>query len=100
MLDEALHIQCGRAGKNVFGLREDVFEKGGRDYAQGYFAVNAAEGEIVDFVAERWNVCALAGVNLHRKYILAIQVHMLCELEGERREAALIFSQAHPIEPY
>ena len=87
-------------GKHILGLGEDIFEKCGRNDAQRNFAINAAEGQIVDLIAEGWNVGALGGIDLDRQHVLAVEIEMGCQLEGKRRVPALVLAEACAVEPH
>ena len=63
-------------GEYVLGLGKDIFNEGGRDDAQGDFAVDAAEGKVVDLIAEGRNVGALGGIDFHGQNVFAVEVDM------------------------
>src|SRR5881396_3992094 len=58
MLEEAIYVESRMRGENVFGLGENVFNERAGDDSQGNFAIDAAESEVVDLMAERRDVRA------------------------------------------
>ena len=61
--------------------------------AQRNFAVDAAESEVVDLVAERRYVGALAGIDVDGKDILSIEIEMRRQVEGERSVSTFVFAE-------
>ena len=61
--------------------------------AQRNLAIDAAEGEVVDLVAEGRNVRALGGVELHGKNVVAGGSRMRRQIEGERRVTAFVLAE-------
>src|ERR1035438_2442697 len=85
--------------ENVFRLRKDVLNEGLRDDSQKNFAIDAAEGEVVDLVTEGRNVVAFGGIDFHCENVVAVEVNMRREFKRERRVASLVFTQTHAVEP-
>ena len=98
-LDVAIHIQAGMIGQNILWLGKDIFDKGRRNDAKRDFAIDAAEGQVVNLVAEGRNVRALAGIQIHRQHVLAIEIEMRSEVKRKRRVSALVLAQALAIDP-
>src|ERR1035437_1538183 len=96
---KALHIERRVIGENVFGLGKNIINGGLRDDTQRYFSVDAAEGEVVDQIAEGRDVRALSGIDFHYENVVAVEVNVAGEFKGEGGIAALVFTQAHAIEP-
>ncbi len=92
--EEAVYVDGRVAGKDVFGTCKDVVDIGRRDDAERDLAVDAAEGKVIDLVAEGWNVSALGGVKLDGENIFPVGAKMLREFERERREAAFVFAKS------
>ena len=69
VLNVAIDIEAGMVGQHVFGLGEDILDERRRNDAQRDFAVDAAEGQVVDLIAERRNVRPLAGIKIHRQHV-------------------------------
>jgi len=91
-IQEAFDVDRWGWAEDVFGTGEDVVEVRLRDDAEGNLAVDAAEGEVVDLVAEGRDVGALGGVALDRENVAAGGVEEAGELEREGRVAAAIFA--------
>ena len=87
------------SGEHVFGLGENIFYEGLRDDAQGDFAVDAAEGEVIDLIAEGRNVGALGGIDFHCENVVAVEINVRRKFKREGREATLVFAQAHAVQP-
>ena len=81
-------------GQHVLRLGKDIFDKGRRNDAQRNFAVNAAEGQVVNLIAERRNVGPLAGIDIHRQHVLSVEIDVRRKVKGERRVSALVLAQA------
>jgi hypothetical protein len=90
----------GTRGQHVPRLREDVLDEGARDDAQGHLAVDAAESEVVDLVAEGRDVGTLRGVDLDGQDVLAGEVEVRRELERERRVAAPVLAEPFAVDPH
>ena len=86
--------------QHVFGLGEYIFNKGRGNDAQRNFAVDSAEGQVVDLIAERRNVGTLAGIDIHHQHVLAVEIDVRREVERERRVSALVFAQARAVDPH
>src|SRR5689334_20843217 len=71
----------------IDGTDEDVVDPGGGNDTQSNFAVDAAEGEVVDHVAKGRNVGALGRVKLYDEDVVAAEVQMRRELERKGRVA-------------
>ncbi len=99
MHEEAVHIERRMRAENVFRLGEDVFDESAGDDAQRNLAIDAAESQVVDLVAERRNIGPLGGVHLHGQHVLSVEIDMRREVEGEGRVAALVFAEAHAVDP-
>ena len=76
----------------------DVLEEDLRDDAEGDLAVDAAEGEVVDLVAEGRDVGALGRVDVEREYVVARGIEVVGELEGKGRVAAAILAEFVAVE--
>src|ERR1700722_2617860 len=100
MLQKALHIDGGLR-HHILWRREDVLQKGLRHDAQRDLAIDAAEGQIVNLVAEGRDVWALSGIHLHRQHVIAAWVELwpCSQLEGERRVTALVLAELVAVEP-
>ena len=85
--------------QNIFRAHENILDEGRGNDAQGDFAVDAAEGEVVDFVAERWNVGALGGVDIDGEDILSVEIEVRRQVEGERRVATFVFAELGAVDP-
>jgi hypothetical protein len=68
-------------------------------YVHGYFAIDAAEGQIVDLVAEGRNICTLGGIDLDDEDVLSTPLHMIGKFKAKGREAAFVFAQARAVDP-
>ena len=97
--DEAIHVERGVIGQNVLGLGENIFDKCRRNDAQGDLAINAAEGQVVDLVAEGRNVGAFGGIDVDRENILAVEIKVRRQVERERRVSALVLAEALAVDP-
>ena len=91
--EEAMNDEFRRWRENILRLGEDVFDVGLRDEAQGDFAIDAAEGEIVDVAAEGWDIGAFGGIELDGENVVAGPVEVGSEIEGERRVTAEVFRE-------
>ncbi len=99
VIEIALYIDGG-FGEDVLRGGKDVIEEGFRNDAERDFAVDAAEGEVVDFVAEGRNVGALGGVDLNGEDVIAggVEDRRSRQLEGERGVAAFVFAELLAVE--
>ena len=75
-----------------------VFQKGLRHHAQRHVAIDAAEGKVVDVVAEGRDVLALRGIEFNGNDIVGVVLEQLRDLEGERRVTALILFEGMPVD--
>ncbi len=82
--EEAVDVEAGLAAEDVLRAGEDVVDVCLRDDAEGDLAVDAAEGEVVDLVAEGRDVGALGGVELDDENVFSGGLEMLGELECRR----------------
>ena len=99
-LNMAIHIQRGMRGENIFGLGKNIFDKGGGNDAQGDFAIDATEGEVVDLIAEGRDVGRSVESNVDGENIFAVKIEMRSEFERKRRVAAFVFAEADAIDPH
>ena len=72
--EEAVDFQRGFGAKCIDGTDQNVVDPGGGNDTQSDFAIDAAEGEVVDHVAERRNVGALGRVKLDDEDVVAAGV--------------------------
>jgi len=79
-------------GENVLRFGVDVFDEDLRDDAESDLAVDAAEGEVVDFVAEGWDVFAFGGIDVEREDVV-LWLEVMGELEAEGCVAAAILAE-------
>ncbi len=63
--EEAIDVERWIAAEDIFGLGEDVVDVDLGNDAKRDFAIDSAEGQVVDFVAEGRDVFAFGGVQLH-----------------------------------
>ncbi len=87
-------------GQHILRLGENILDESWRDDAQRNFAINAAEGQVVNLVAERRNVRPLAGIHVHRQHILSVEIDVRCQVKRERRVAALVLAQSRAVDPH
>src|ERR1700690_1859565 len=99
VLEETVNIQTGGC-QHILGLHKDVFDKSRGNDAQPDFTINTAKGEIVDFVSEGRNVGPFAGVEVDHEDVIALEVEVRREFEGERRVPASVFAQTHAVDPH
>src|SRR5215471_760967 len=99
MLNETIHVDGGFLTQHILRTNEDVFYERGRNYSQRYLAINAAEGEVIDFVSERRNVSPLAGIDIHRKDVFSVKINVRSQIERERRVSAFVFAETCAIDP-
>ena len=76
MLDETIDIDSGTRREHILRPHEDVLDECRGHNSQGNLAVDAAEGEIVDFVSEGWNVGALGGVDIDGEYVFSVEIEV------------------------
>ncbi len=96
---KTIHIQRGRGSQHVARTSKDIVNPGVGHNAQRNLAIDAAKGHVIDLVAERRNIRALSGVKLHAQHVVAIEMQMLSQLEGERCVSSLVFAQARAVDP-
>src|SRR5271154_2121266 len=99
MLAVRVNIDGRRATEDVFWLGEDVLDESLRDDAQGDFAIDAAEGQVVDLVAEGRNIGAFGRVEIDGQQVVSVEVNVRSELETERSVAALVFAEFGAVDP-
>lgn len=97
-VEEAFDLDGGGGAEHVGWAGADVFEKGLGDDAERDLAIDAAEGEVVDLVAEGRDVGAFGGVDVEGEKIFAGGVEMLGQLEGKRRVASAVFAELRAVE--
>src|SRR5262249_18476635 len=98
-MDMDVDVERRLAAENVLGLGENVFDEGAGNDAEPDFAIDAAEGQVVDLVAERRDVGALGGVEIDGENIFTGKVDVRGEMEGERRVAAFVFAELGAVDP-
>ncbi len=86
-------------GQNILRLGKNILDKSRRHDAKRDLAVNASEGQVVNLIAEGWNVRPLAGIKVHRQHILAIEIEVRSEVKRKRRVPALVLTQPMAIDP-
>src|SRR5882724_865408 len=99
MLQKAIHVEGWMSAEDIFGFGKNVFEESARDDAQRNFAVDATESEVVDLVAEGWDVRTLCGVDIDSQNIFSIEIDVRGEIERERCVATFVFAEARAINP-
>ena len=87
-------------GQHVFGLGKNILNKCRGNDAKRNFAVNAAEGQVVDLIAEGRNVRPFAGIEIHRQHVLAVKIEVRSKVKRERRVSALVLAQPLAVDPY
>ena len=92
VLDVDVHIERGLAAQHVLWFRENIVDVGGGNDAEPDFAIDAAEGEVVDLIAEGRNVVALGGVEIDGQDIFAVEIDVRSQVERKRRVAAFVFA--------
>ena len=100
VLQENVHVQRRVRAEHVLGLGKNVFDENARNHAQRNLAVDAAEGEVINLVAKRRDVRALAGVDIHGQHVVAIRIEVGRKVKAEGRVAASIFAEARAIDPH
>ena len=98
-LEEALDLERRRGGERIDGAGEDVLEEEIGDDAQTDLAIDAAEGHVVDLVAEGRDVFALGGVEVNGEDVGRIPAQVRREFEGEGSVAALVFAERVAVDP-
>src|SRR5579863_6496277 len=99
MLDVAIDIERGLPAHHVLWFRKDILNKRARHDAQGDFAINSAERQVVDLVAEGGNISAFRRINVDSQHIFTVEVDVWRQVEGKRRVPTLIFSELLTIDP-
>src|SRR5258705_8879377 len=99
MLQKAIHVEGWMSAEDIFGPGKDILNKGAGNDAQRNFAVDAAESEVVDLVAEGWDVRTLGGVDIDSQNIFSIEINVRGEIERERCVATFVFAEARAINP-
>ena len=97
--EENIYVKTWIRSEHILGAGEDVVDVGGGDDAQRDFAIDAAEGQVVDLVAEGRNVGALGGVDLDDENILGVGMKVIGEVEGEGSESAFVLAEGNAIDP-
>jgi hypothetical protein len=100
VLNETIDIKTGMPGQNIFRLGENILYKCRGHDAQRNFAINAAESQVVNLVAERRDVRPFAGINIHDEYVLPVEIDVRCKVKRERCVAALVLSHAGAVDPH
>ena len=95
----AIHIHFGMRGQNVFGLGENIFDEGGGNDAQGDFAIDSTEGEVVDLVAEGRDVWPLGGIQINGENIFAGKIEVRSQFERKGSVAAFVLAEADAVDP-
>src|ERR1700733_14066038 len=99
MPQETIHLKGRIWGEHIFRLGENIFDKSRVDDPQRYFAVNAAECEVVNLMPERWDVGPFARDHLHGQHIVGVKFQMWRQFERKRSVSALVFTKANSVEP-
>src|SRR5207249_9052829 len=100
MLNETIYNHARGRGEHIFRMGEDVFDERGGDNTQRDFAVNAAEGEVVDFISKGRNVGALSGIDVDGEDVLSVEIEVRSQIERERRVSTFVFAEACAVDPY
>ncbi len=99
MLQETIHLEAGIRREHILRPGENVFDKSGGNDTQRNFAVDAAEGEVVNLMPERRYVRAFGRVNLNREHVVGVKVEVRRQFKGKRCVSSLVFAEANSIEP-
>ena len=98
-LNVAIHVDFGMRAKDVFRLGENIFDEAGRNDAEGDFAIDAAEGEVVNLIAEGRDVRPLGGVQFNGENVFAGKIEVRSEFERKGSVAAFVFAEADAVDP-
>src|SRR6202044_689069 len=85
--------------QDVLGLRENIFDVDRRHDAQRNLAIDSAEGEVVNAIAEGRNIRALGRIHIHRQQIFAFKIQMRRQFERKWRVAAFVLAQTMTVDP-
>jgi hypothetical protein len=80
-------------------MDEDVFDERGGDHTQRDFAIDSAEGEVVDFISKGRNVGALRGIDIDRENVLSVEIEVRSQIERKGRVSSLVFAEARAVDP-
>src|SRR5207302_4972173 len=99
MLNETIYIHAWGRREHIFRMGEDGLDERGGDNTQRDFAINAAEGEVVDFISKGRNVGALSGIDVDGEDVLSVEIEVRSQIEGKGRVSALVFAEACAVDP-
>src|ERR1700733_6302868 len=99
MLEETVHLEAGSGSEHIFCFRADIFDESCGNDAQCNLTVDAAEGEVVDLISERWDIGTFGGIDLNGQHVVGVKLEMRRQVERERRVSAFVLPQASSIEP-
>src|SRR3979411_279952 len=84
--EKTVDVKRWFAAQNVLGSGEYVVEVDRGNDPQSDFAIDAAEGQIVDFVAKGRDIGAFRRVELYHEEVIAIRPKVTGQLKGKWRE--------------
>ena len=99
VLEVAVDVEVGLPLNTSFGFAQIFSMNVRRHDAKGNLAVDAAERQVVDLVAERRNVGPLGGIDVDGQNILAIEIDVRRQVERKRRVAAFVLAETHAVDP-
>src|SRR3984885_7260078 len=73
MLNVAVDVEAGMVAQHIFRFRKNVLDVSPWDNAQPDFAINSAEGQIINFISERWNIRTLPGIQIPRQHFFPLK---------------------------
>src|SRR5215468_12343130 len=84
---------------HVFGLCKNVLEKRTGNNSERHFAIDAAEGQVIDFVSERRNIRSLGRIQVDHQHVLLIEIDMRSQIERESGISPLVFTESRSVDP-
>src|ERR1700730_14560314 len=87
--EKTVDVKRWFTAQNVLGSGEYVVEVDRGNDPQSDFAIDAAEGQIVDFVAKGRDIGAFRRIELYYEDVIAIRPKVAGQLKRKRGEAAL-----------
>src|SRR5690349_1827321 len=99
MLNKTIDIHAWGRREHIFRMNEDIFDERGGNHTQRDFAIDSAEGEVVDFISKGRNVGALRGINIDSEDILSGEIEVRSQIEGKRRVSSFVFAEACAVDP-
>src|SRR5260370_29700968 len=98
-VEEALDLKRWVVCEWIDRTSDYVFDIERRNNTEINLAINPDEWHVVDVIAKGRNITTLCRVHMNSDNVVASPIHVLCQLKGERRVAALVLAEFLSVDP-